>query len=189
MEPNEQSTNPHRNPTVSQTDGADNASARRRPAKYLAWAGTGMIALAAATGIAVGGTAAWSAIDSSKPGNSPAPLLNPPPQNLKPQAATVSPSPDDHGGRRDDTSSSPTPSEPGDDKGGLRQPSSSGTIEPGDDKGGLRQPSSIATIEPGDDKGGLRQPSSSGTIEPGDDKGGLRNSGSGKSSDDPVGHH
>jgi hypothetical protein len=153
---------------VSQTHGADNESARHKPAKYLAWAGTGMIALAAATGIVAGGTAAWSAIDPGKPGDSPAPLWTPPQQNIERQAATVSPSPDDHGGRRDDTSASPTPREPGDDKGGLRKP---------------------GTVEPGDDKGGLRRPSPSGTIEPGDDKGGLRNSSSGKSSDDPVGHH
>jgi hypothetical protein len=186
MEPNEQSTNPDRNLTVPQTHRADNESTRHKPAKYLAWAGTGMIALAAATGIVAGGAAAWSAIDPGKPGDSPAPLWNPPPQNIERQAASVSPSPDDHGGRRNDTSGSPTPRKPGDDKGGLSKP---GTVEPGDDKGGLRRASSSGTAEPGDDKGGLRGPSPSGTIEPGDDKGGLRKPGSGKSSDDPVGHH
>jgi hypothetical protein len=98
-----------------------------------------MIALAAATGIVAGGTAAWSAIDPGKPGDSPAPLWSPPTQRIERQAAGVSPSPDDHGGRRDDTSGSPIPREPGDDNVGLRRPSSTGTIEPGDDKGGLRK--------------------------------------------------
>ncbi|HEY0689614.1 MAG TPA: hypothetical protein VGD71_11265 [Kribbella sp.] len=172
MEPNEQSTDPHRDLTVPQTHRADNESTRQKPARYLVWAGTGMIALAAATGIVVGGTAAWSAINPGKPGDSPAPLWNPPPQNIERQAVSASPSPDDHGGRRNDTPASLTPREPGDDKGGLRKPGSSRTIEPGDDKGGLRKPGSSRTIEPGDDKGGQR-----------------KHGGSGKSSDDPVGHH
>ncbi len=170
MNPDEQSTDPHRRPIVLQSEPTDGESAGRKPRRYFAWAGTGVIALAAATGIVAGGTAVWSAVDPGRPANSPAPLWTSTPENVAPQAAFVSPSPDDHGDRRLGTPGSPTaPREPGDDKGGLRKP---GTVEPGDDKGGLRRPSSGGTTEPGDDKGGLRTP---GTIEPGDDKGGLRN--------------
>jgi len=169
MNPDEQNTDPYRRPIVMQNQPADGESARRRPRRYFAWAGTGVIALAAATVLA-GGTAVWSAIDS-QPGNSPAPLSTSTPENVAPQAAFVSPSPDDHGDRRVGTpGSSTTPREPGDDKGGLRKP---GTVEPSDDKGGLRNP---GTVEPGDDKGGH-------------DKGGDDKGGSGKSSDDPAGHH
>jgi hypothetical protein len=144
MKPDEQSTDPNRQPI-------------RKPRQYFAWAGTGVIALAAATALVAGGTAVWSAVTPGQSGGSPAPV------NLVPQAAVVSPTPDD--------------------KGGLRKP---GTVEPGDDKVGLRKPTTARTTEPGDDKGGLRKP---GAVEPGDDSGGHHGSGSGKSSDDKGGHH
>jgi hypothetical protein len=155
-------------PIILQTQGSDQESVRRGPARYFAWAGTGVIALAAAVGVIAGGTAVWSAVDPGTPGQSPAPLWFPQP-TVEPQAATTTP--DDHGGRRDDPTKTPSSAgttEPGDDKGGSR------TTEPGDDKGGNR-----TTTEPGDDKGGNR------STEPGDDKGGSGkgsdNSGSGTS--------
>ena len=207
MNPDEQSTDPHRRPIVLQSEPTGGESAGRKPRRYFAWAGTGVIALAAATGIVAGGTAVWSAVDPGRPGNSPAPLWTSTPENVAPQAAFVSPSPDDHGDRRFDTpGSSTTPREPGDDKGGLhkpgtvepgddkgglRTPTTSRTSEPGDDKGGLRSPTTRSTTEPGDDKGGLRTPTTSRTTEPGDDKGGLRNPTSGKTTepgDDRGGH-
>ena len=146
-----------------------------------------MIALAAAAGLVAGGTAVWSAFDPGTPGQSPAPLWFPPPATVQRQAANITPSstPDDHGGRRDDPSGSPTFTGPG----RSRQ-----TTEPGDDKGGRRDDSSGSptstgpgrsrqTTEPGDDKGGLRK---SGSGKSGRGSG---SSGSGKSSDDPAGHH
>jgi hypothetical protein len=86
-----------------------------------------MIGLAAAAGLVAGGTAVWSAFDPGTPGQSPAPLWLPPPATIQPQAATVTPTPtpDDHGGRRDDPTSAPTSTG-----------SSKSTTEPGDDKGG-----------------------------------------------------
>jgi hypothetical protein len=160
MEPEEQAEETRRRPIVLQARGADAESARRSPARYFAWAGTGMIALAAAAGLVAGGTAVWSAFDPGTPGQAPAPLWFPPPATIQPQAATITPSsspttPDDHGGRRDDPSGSPTSTGPG---------------------------SSGQTTEPGDDKGGLRK-SGSGKSGSGSDS-----AGSGKSSDDPAGH-
>ncbi|HET6986235.1 MAG TPA: hypothetical protein VFI00_06450, partial [Kribbella sp.] len=121
MNPDEQNTDPYRRPIVLQKS-AEGESASRRPRRYFAWAGTGVIALAAATGIVAGGTAVWSAVDSGRPGNAPAPLWTSTPENVAPRAAFVSPSPDVHGDRRLGTPSSPTSREPGDDKGGLRNP-------------------------------------------------------------------
>jgi hypothetical protein len=160
MEPEEQAEDTRRRPIVLQARGADAESARRSPARYFAWAGTGMIALAAAAGLVAGGTAVWSAFDPGTPGQSPAPLWFPPPATVQPKAATITPSsspttPDDHGGRRDDPSGSPTSTGPG---------RSGQTTEPGDDKGGLRK------------SGSGKSGSGSGS------------SGSGKSSDDPAGH-
>lgn len=116
-------------PIVLQADGTAQDSTRRSPARYLAWAGTAVLALAAAVGLVAGGTAVWSAFDPGTPNQAPAPLWPAPPATVKPQAVTATPSathtsPDDHGGRRDDPTSTPN---------------STGTIEPGDDKGGLRK--------------------------------------------------
>jgi hypothetical protein len=186
----EQQTDTRRRPIVLQAQGADAESARRSPTRYFAWAGTGMIALAAAAGLVAGGTAVWSAFDPGTPGQSPAPLWVPPPATVQRQAATITPSsspttPDDHGGRRDDSSGSPRSTGPG---------RSGQTTEPGDDKGGRRDDSSASPTSTGPGRSGQ-------TTEPGDDKGGLRksgsgksgrgsgSSGSGKSSDDPPGHH
>lgn len=94
----------------------------RRPARYLAWAGTGMIALAAAAGLVAGGTAVWSAFDPGTPGQSPAPLWFPQPATVQPQSATLTPT--------------PTPSRTADDHGGDRTRTPGRTTEPGDDKGG-----------------------------------------------------
>jgi hypothetical protein len=84
--------------------------------------------------------------------------------------------------------------EPGDDNGGLRTPSSPRTSEAGDDNG---RPGKH--VEPGDDNGGLRAQAEPGDdndgqgphTEPGDDKGGQRGHTerrSGSSSDDGAGH-
>jgi hypothetical protein len=135
-------------PIVLQTNGADLESARRGPARYFAWAGTGVIALAAAVGVVAGGTAVWSAFDPGTPGQQPAPLWFSPPATVQPQTATTTP--DDHGGRRTTTPTTTRTTEPGDDKGDR-------TTEPGDDKGGDR------TTEPGDDKGGGKDNSGSGS--------------------------
>ncbi len=154
-------------PIVLQTRGDDAESARRGPARYFAWAGTGVIALAAAVGVVAGGTAVWSAFDPGTPSQSPAPLWFPPPATVQPQSATTTP--DDNGRRGDHPTTTPSSThttEPGDDKGGHR---TTRTTEPGDDKGGLR------TTEPGDDKGG----SGKGT----DDDSGSGNSGSNSGSE------
>jgi hypothetical protein len=155
MEPEEQTEDTRRRPIVLQARGADAESARRSPARYFAWAGTGMIALAAAAGLVAGGTAVWSAFDPGTPGQSPAPLWFPPPATVQPQAATVSPTPtpaaDDHGGRREDPTNAPTSTG-----------SSKSTTEPGDDKGGSSKSGSSSgetTVSSGkgsDDKSGRR---------------------------------
>jgi hypothetical protein len=160
MESEQQAEGTRRRPIVLQARGADAESARRSPARYFAWAGTGMIALAAAAGLVAGGTAVWSAFDPGTPGQSPAPLWFPPPATVQRQAATITPSsspttPDDHGGRRDETSGSSTSTGPG---------------------------RSGQTTEPGDDKGGLRKSDS------GKSGSGSGNSGSGKFSDDLAGN-
>lgn len=144
---------PRRRPVVLRTGAAD-AEPRRRPARYLAWAGTGLLGLVAAAGLVAGGTAVWSAFDPGTPGESPAPLWFPPPATITPQAEkitptpTPTPTPDDH---------SRTP----DDHGGDRKPSTSrstsgststGTTEPGDDKGGNRGSSNSGKSS--DDKSG-----------------------------------
>jgi hypothetical protein len=196
MDPEQQAENIRSRPVVLQARGADAESARRSPARYFAWAGTGMIGLAAAVGLVAGGTAVWSAFDPGTPGKSPAPLWVTEPATIQPQAATVTSTPDDHGGRRDDPTGPPT-----------FTASHKSTTEPGDDKGGSGKTSaptlsgSKSTTEPGDDKGGSRKtsaPTSTGssrsTTEPGDDKGGSRKSASGstdtsgKGSDDKSGH-
>jgi hypothetical protein len=158
MEPED----PRRRPVVLQSRSAEPASTRR-PARYLAWAGTGLLGLAAAAGLVAGGTAVWTAFDPSTPNESPAQLWLPPPVTVNPQSATVTPtptlSPDDHGGDR------------------TRTPSSTKTTERGDDKGGDRSRAPSTTTK------------GSNTTEPGDDKGGASgNSGKGKSGDDGSGH-
>jgi hypothetical protein len=150
-----------RRPVVLHTSG-DDGEPQRRPARYLAWAGTGVLGLVAAAGLVAGGTAVWSAFDPGTPGRSPAPLWFPPPENITPQSSNVTPTPDDHGGDRTRT--------PG--------PTSS-TTEPGDDKGGDR----TATTKP---SSGV---SSSGESSSGTTTSGKGKSGSGKSSDDGAGHH
>jgi hypothetical protein len=119
-------------PVVLRTSG-DDAEPQRRPARYLAWAGTGLLGLVAAAGLVAGGTAVWSAFDPGTPGQSPAPLWFPPPATITPQSSKVTPTPDDHGGDRspDTKSSSPRTTEPGDDKGGDRTAPTSGTSTSG----------------------------------------------------------
>ncbi|MGW1342710.1 hypothetical protein ACWCOV_16800 [Kribbella sp. NPDC002412] len=163
------SEDPRRRPVVLAT-GGDDQGAARRPARYLAWAGSGLLGLVAAAGLIAGGTAVWSAFDPGTPGPSPAPLWFPPPETIRPQTETVTPTPtpsrtpDDHGGDRTRT---PKPSddsrttEPGDDR----------TAEPGDDR----------TTEPGDGKSTDR----SGEDRSGSDSG---SSGSGESTEDNSGH-
>ncbi|TCC58296.1 hypothetical protein E0H73_28710 [Kribbella pittospori] len=137
MEPED----PRRRPVVLQSRSAEPASTRR-PARYLAWAGTGLLGLAAAAGLVAGGTAVWTAFDPGTPNESPAQLWLPPPVTVNPQSATVTPtrtpSPDDHGGDRTRTPSATRTTERGDDKGGSRTTTTRGsnTTEPGDDKGG-----------------------------------------------------
>lgn len=143
---------PRRRPVVLHTGAAD--SEPRRPARYLAWAGTGLLGLVAAAGLVAGGTAVWTAFDPGTPGQSPAPLWFPPPATITPQAEKITPTltSDDHGGDR--TTRTP------DDRGGDRQPSttsgstSTGTTEPGDDKGGNRRSSNSGKSS--DDKSGHR---------------------------------
>ncbi|MEV0798149.1 hypothetical protein AB0I34_10700 [Kribbella sp. NPDC050281] len=135
-----ESEDPRRRPVVLQSRSAEPASTRR-PARYLAWAGTGLLGLAAAAGLVAGGTAVWTAFDPGTPNESPAQLWLPPPVTVNPQSATVTPtptlSPDDHGGDRTRTPSPTRTTERGDDKGGDRTTTKgSNTIEPGDDKGG-----------------------------------------------------
>jgi len=137
MEPED----PRRRPVVLQSRSAEPASTRR-PARYLAWAGTGLLGLAAAIGLVAGGTAVWTAFDPGTPSRSPAPLWLPPPVTVNPQSATVTPtpaptrtSPDDHGGDRTRTPSKTTnTTEPGDDKGG--DSGKSGKGKSGDDRSG-----------------------------------------------------
>jgi hypothetical protein len=139
MEPED----PRRRPVVLQSRSAEPASTRRT-ARYLAWAGTGLLGLAAAAGLVAGGTAVWTAFDPGTPNESPAQLWLPPPVTVNPQSATITPtpSPDDHGGDRTRTPSATKTTERGDDKGGTRSraPSTTtkgtNTTEPGDDKGG-----------------------------------------------------
>ncbi|MDX6248676.1 MAG: hypothetical protein QOF10_2036 [Kribbellaceae bacterium] len=154
-----ESEDSRRRPVVLQARSADPDSARR-PARYLTWTGSGLLAVAAAAGLVAGGTAVWAAFDPGTPGQSPAPLWFPPPANVRPQNATVAPTPtpDDHGGRRTSTTT----------------PSSGGTIEPGDDKGGLRKSGSSSTTEPGDDKGGLRKSGGGGSGKSGSGGSGHR---------------
>lgn len=126
-----------RRPVVLRTGGED-AEPTRRPVRYLAWAGTGLLGLVAAAGLVAGGTAVWSAFDPGTPGNSPAPLWFPPPETITPQSSKVTPTPtltpDDRGGDRTRT---PTPkatsrtTEPGDDKGGDRSKPTSGKSSSG----------------------------------------------------------
>ncbi|HET6298486.1 MAG TPA: hypothetical protein VFG33_34250 [Kribbella sp.] len=132
-------------PIVLQSDGTAPDSARRSPARYLAWAGTAMLALAAAVGLVAGGTAVWSAFDPGTPGQAPAPLWPAPPATVKPQAVTATPSathtsPDDHGDDHTSTPTSTDTTEPGDDKGGLRKSGSDDNSGSGksDDRSGHR---------------------------------------------------
>ena len=150
---------PRRRPVVLQTGAAD-TEPRRRPVRYLAWAGTGLLGLVAAAGLVAGGTAVWSAFDPGTPGQSPAPLWFPPPATITPQSAKVTPTPtpDDHGGDR------------------TRTPDSTRTL---DDHGGQRTTST---------KSSSSGSSASGTTEPGDDKGRNRGKSSGSSTDDKSGH-
>jgi hypothetical protein len=154
-------------PVVLQARSADPDSARR-PTRYLTWTGSGLLAVAAAAGLVAGGSAVWAAFDPGSAGQPSSPLWFPPPATVRPQNATVvpTPTPDDHGGRRTSTTT----------------PSSGGTIEPGDDKGGLRKAGPVTTT----------RGSSTTIVEPGDDKGGLRpgsGGGSGKSSGGSSGRH
>lgn len=118
-----------RRPVVLRTSGED-AEPARRPVRYLAWAGTGLLGLVAAAGLVAGGTAVWSAFDPGTPGNAPAPLWFPPPETIKPQSSKVTTTPDDHGGDRTRT--------PDDHSQSAKTSSTSKTTEPGDDKGGDR---------------------------------------------------
>ncbi|HEY0470242.1 MAG TPA: hypothetical protein VGD34_01235 [Kribbella sp.] len=157
---------PRARPVVLQARSTDPDSARR-PARYFTWIGSGLLAVVAAAGLVAGGSAVWAAFDPGSAGQPSSPLWFPPPATVRPQNATVvpTPTPDDHGGRRTSTTT----------------PSSGGTIEPGDDKGGLRKAVSGTTTS-----------SSSRTTQPGDDKGGLRpgsGGGSGKSSGSGSGRH
>lgn len=99
-----------------------------RSARYLAWAGSGVLGLVAAAGLVAGGSAVWSAFDPGTPGRSPAPLWFPPPETITPQSERITPTPtlDDHGGDH------------GGDRTRTPTPRSSSTSEPGDDKGGTR---------------------------------------------------
>ncbi|WP_329477419.1 hypothetical protein OG555_36110 [Kribbella sp. NBC_01484] len=153
-----------RRPVVLRTSG-DDAEPQRRPVRYLLWAGTSLLGLVAAAGLVAGGTAVWSAFDPGTPGRSPAPLWFPPPENITPQSAKVTPTPDDHAGDRTRT---PGPS--------------TATTEPGDDKGGNR----TATTKPTSGKSSSGSPTS-GTPTSG--KSGSGKSGSGESSDDGSSHH
>jgi hypothetical protein len=93
-----------------------------RSARYLAWAGSGVLGLVAAAGLVAGGSAVWSAFDPGTPGRSPAPLWFPPPETITPQSERITPTPtlDDRGGDHTRTPRSSSTSEPGDDKGGTR---------------------------------------------------------------------
>ena len=102
-----------RRPVVLRT-GGDDAEPARRPLRYLAWAGTGLLGLVAAAGLVAGGTAVWSAFDPGTPGQSPAPLWFPPPETITPQSSKVTPT------------TTPTTIEPGDDKRGERTKPTSG---------------------------------------------------------------
>jgi hypothetical protein len=128
-----------RRPIVLRTEALDPESGRR-PARYLVWVGTGMIALAAAAGLVAGGTAVWSAFDPGTPGQSPAPLWFPQPATVQPQNATLTPT--------------PTPSRTADDHGGDRTRTPGRTTEPGDDKGGLRKSGSGSGKSSDDDTSG-----------------------------------
>jgi hypothetical protein len=150
-----------RRPVVLQTGRADDAPARRS-ARFLAWAGTGLLGLVAAAGLVAGGTAVWSAFDPGTPGESPAPLWFPPPETIKPQSEKVTPTPTR-------TSASI------DDHGGRRSPGSTRTSEPGDDNGGQRTTAPTSTTK-----------STSGKHGSG---GGTSGKSSGKSSDDGPNHH
>ncbi|WP_328520965.1 hypothetical protein [Kribbella sp. NBC_00359] len=158
-----------RRPVVLRTSG-DDVEPQRRPVRYLAWAGTGLLGLVAAAGLVAGGTAVWSAFDPGTPGRSPAPLWFPPPENITPQSAKVTPTPDDHGGDRTRT---PGPS--------------TATTEPGDDKGGDRTATTKPTSGVSSSGKSTSGKSSSGTPTSG--QSGSGKSGSGKSSDDGSGHH
>jgi len=107
-----------RRPVVLRT-GGDDAEPTRRPVRYLAWAGTGLLGLVAAAGLVAGGTAVWSAFDPGTPGQSPAPLWFAPPETITPQSSKVTPT------------ITPKTIEPGDDKGGERTKPTSSTSTSG----------------------------------------------------------
>ena len=107
-----------RRPVVLRT-GGDDAEPTRRPVRYFAWAGTGLLGLVAAAGLVAGGTAVWSAFDPGTPGQSPAPLWFAPPETITPQSSKVTPT------------ITPKTIEPGDDKGGDRKQPTPGTSTSG----------------------------------------------------------
>jgi uncharacterized iron-regulated membrane protein len=122
-------------PVVYETK-AESGPRRARPhVRVVAGVAGAAAALAAATGIAWGGSALWSAMDTTTRGNAPAPLWFPPPPQV-----TAAPS-DDHRARRDDPSRTHQQSSTVDNRGGhptttpetstrLQQP------EPTDDRSG-----------------------------------------------------
>jgi hypothetical protein len=154
-----------RRPVVLRASATD-AEPTRRPARFLAWAGTGLLGLVAAAGLVAGGTAVWSAFDPGTPGQSPAPLWFPPPETITPQSEKIAPT--------------PTPT-----------PAPTKTAEPGDDKGGERaKPTTKTSSSTSSSKSSTGSSSTSGKSTSGkhgaDDSG---KSGSGTSSDDGPNHH
>lgn len=105
-------------------------SGPRRPRWYgraLAGVGGTAAALAAATGIVLGGSALWSALDTTPPGNAPAPLWFPPPPQV------TAPTSEEH----HTTNSPDDPSEPRHSTVDSQENASSRQVpEPGDDRSG-----------------------------------------------------
>jgi hypothetical protein len=115
-------------PVVLQTSAPEPDQRRRRPVRYLGWAGGVAVGVIAAAGLVAGGSAIWSAVDPGSPPQSPLWIQPPPPVGAKPTptpVASETTTPDDHGGRRA-TSGSPTSTTTTDDHGGRRGSSGSG---------------------------------------------------------------
>ena len=156
-----------RRPVVLRTGRADDA-VPRRSARYLAWAGSGVLGLVAAAGLVAGGTAVWSAFDPGTPGRSPAPLWFPPPETITPQSERITPTPtvDDHGGDRTRTPTSSSTTEPGDDKGGTRTTTgktTSGNTTAGKTTTGKSTTVKSTTVKPSSGKHGSDDSGKSGS--------------------------
>ncbi|TDW76620.1 hypothetical protein [Kribbella pratensis] len=151
-----------RRPVVLRTGRADDV-VPRRSARYLAWAGSGVLGLVAAAGLVAGGTAVWSAFDPGTPGRSPAPLWFPPPETITPQSERITPTPtvDDHGGDRTRTPTSSSTTEPGDDKGGTR--TTTGKTTSGNTTSGKTATGKSTTVKPSSGKHGSDDSGKSGS--------------------------